>query len=67
MGKWKGVRLNLMKNPEAPLELYDLATDLGETSNVAADHPEVVATIQNAMETSHVDSPEFKLFGKTRK
>ena len=32
MGDWKAVR----SKPNAPLELYDLKQDIGETSNVAA-------------------------------
>ena len=43
LGKWKGVRLS----PEGPLELYDLAADIGETVNVAADRPEIVAAIES--------------------
>jgi len=27
MGKWKGVKYNVGLNDNAPLELYDLATD----------------------------------------
>ena len=43
LGKWKGVRLS----PEGPLELYDLEADIGETVNVAADRPEIVAAIES--------------------
>jgi arylsulfatase A-like enzyme len=39
MGNWKAVR----NKPDAPIELYDLTKDLGETHDVANDHPEVVA------------------------
>ncbi len=64
MGKWKGVRLNLMKDPKAPIELYDLSKDLGEEHNIADMHPQVVAEIQKAMQDSHVESPAFQLFGR---
>lgn len=37
MGDWKAVRLDAGK----PLELYDLATDVSETHDVAATHPEI--------------------------
>ncbi|MHC4633189.1 MAG: arylsulfatase [Planctomycetota bacterium] len=30
MGKWKGIKQNLRKNPDAPLELYDLEKDISE-------------------------------------
>jgi arylsulfatase A-like enzyme len=49
MGSWKGVRLNVAKKPEGPIELYDLATDLGEQRNVAEEHPEIVRKIAEIM------------------
>ena len=49
MGKWKGVKSNLKKNPDAKLQLYDLATDIGETHDVAAQYPDVVAKIEKIM------------------
>jgi arylsulfatase A len=55
-GNWKGVRLNVGNAPQGPIELYDLATDIGETNNIAADHPEVVARIDQQMRAAHVDS-----------
>ena len=66
MGKWKGVRLNLFKNPKANLELYDLSRDLGEENNIAADHPEVVRQLEKALAVSHVRSETFPLFGYER-
>ena len=41
--------LTPIENPDAPLELYDLANDIGEQQNVAADHPEVAARIETIM------------------
>jgi hypothetical protein len=34
-------------NRRTKLELYDLQTDIGESTDVAADHPEVVQRIQH--------------------
>lgn len=50
-GQWKlipaGAPDNGKKKKQARvLELYDLAADLGETKNVAAQHPEVVSKMQ---------------------
>ena len=53
MGNWKAVRLG----PGAPLELYDLAQDLGEEKNVAADHPAVVEQIEQYLATARFDPP----------
>ena len=34
---------------EAVIELYDLESDLGETTNLAGQHPEVVAELESAL------------------
>ena len=49
MGKWKGVKRNMRRNPDAPLELYDLETDIGEQDNVVAEHPKIAAKIEQIM------------------
>jgi arylsulfatase A-like enzyme len=49
MGDWKGIRTDILKNPAAAIELYDLARDPRETRNVAADHPDVVLRIERVM------------------
>ena len=59
MGKWKGIRLNVRKDPNSPIELYDLSKDIGEKNNIASKHPQIVEKIQVAMEESHVESPIF--------
>lgn len=38
-----------------PVQLYDLATDIGETKNVQADRPEVVARLQKLLEKYAAD------------
>jgi hypothetical protein len=42
MGDWKAGR----PRPSAPLELYHLARDVGESTDVPGAHPEVVARIE---------------------
>ena len=49
MGDWKGVRLNVAKQPNGPIELYNLATDISEERNVAGEHPEIVEAIEAIM------------------
>jgi arylsulfatase A-like enzyme len=51
MGRWKGVRLGGHANADAPIELYDLEADIGETNDVAAQHPELVARIRAVMQS----------------
>ena len=62
-GDWKLFRAA----PDKPPELYNLATDLGESRNVATEHPEIVAQLTKLMTTARVDSPDFPLKGKKKK
>ncbi|WP_240163881.1 arylsulfatase [Spirosoma taeanense] len=42
MGNWKAVKTDVRKNRSGLWELYDLDKDVGETSNVAAQHPDLI-------------------------
>lgn len=55
-GDWKGIRRNAHKSPDGPIELYDLARDVAETKNVAAQHPDVVQRIADLMRSSRAPS-----------
>ncbi len=59
-GDWKGVRLNMSNNPDAPIELYNLKTDPGERKNVAIENPELIEKIKAIMNESHSASNEFR-------
>jgi arylsulfatase A-like enzyme len=64
MGHWKGVRQNLLrKNNKTPLkiQLFNLKTDIAESKDVAAQHPEVVAQIRRQMEAQHTPSKIFPI------
>ncbi len=51
--RWKlHVSRGWPKRCEKVLELYDLQHDLGETTNVAADHPDIVARLQSLCEAA---------------
>jgi len=49
MGKWKGIKRDLRKKPDVPLELYDLENDVSEKNNMAEEYPKVVASIEKIM------------------
>ncbi len=55
MDDWKGVRRGL----DGPLELYNLADDLGEQRNVADRHPEIVARIEAVLATARTESERW--------
>ncbi len=52
---WKAIRQNVMKNPNAPIELYDLSKDIGEENDIARAHPELVKEMARIMKAEHVD------------
>jgi arylsulfatase len=58
-GPWKGVFRgwkNNSKKPTAPqLEIYKLDTDPGETTDLAASHPEIAERIQKIRSEAHRD------------
>ena len=61
-GNWKGIQLNVAETfgkPNAPIEVYDLANDLAETKNVAAEHPEMVQKFREIFKEAHTTSPLF--------
>ena len=49
----------MSNNSEAPIELYNLASDIGEQHNIAAENPGIVEQIVNIMEKEHTYSKEF--------
>jgi arylsulfatase A len=60
MGKWKAVRQKVSaKAMKGTLELFDLEADPGETTDVAAKHPEVLAKLVEAMKREHTPSKDF--------
>jgi len=56
MGKWKGVRTGTRRNADAPLQLFDLDKDIGETNNIAGKHPDIVRKLTELIESAHTDS-----------
>jgi len=48
MGDWKGVRLNVAKNPGGPIELYNLKTDIGEQKNLAMENTFILRSAYSA-------------------
>ena len=62
MGDWKGVRLEIRRQDDAPVQLFNLATDENETTDVAEQHPDVVRQIRAIMDgrkTSEIESWNF--------
>ncbi len=56
-GDWKVYR----RAPDRPVELYNLASDIGETTNVANAQPEIAKAMERLLSTARTESAEFPL------
>ena len=60
VGDWKAVRQNMTKG-NMEIELYNIAKDIGEKNDVAAQHPEVVKRLAKKMSEVRTPSDVFPL------
>lgn len=56
IGDYKAVRVG---RRDAPIEIYDLSTDLGEKTNLAAQNPQLVSRAQDLFQSARTDAPEW--------
>ena len=54
IGKWKGVRKNIRKNPASPWELYDLENDPYEQYDIAQSHTEIIDKMKGITKREHL-------------
>ncbi len=59
-GDYKAVQYNVKKNPNGPVEIYDLSRDIGETHNLASKRPDLVAKARKLFKESRTPSPIAK-------
>ena len=58
-GNWKAVK----NGPDAAIELYDLGTDLGEKTDVASSHPDIIERAVALMKAAHTPDKNWPLSG----
>ncbi len=60
-GKWKGIKLNVSTLDNPKIDLYDIEKDADEQTNIADQHPEIVAKIDGMMKESHIGNKDWPL------
>ncbi len=55
-GDWKAVRLNAQTSPDSAVQLFNLATDPNETTNVVDQHPDIARHLCELMATMRTDA-----------
>ena len=62
-GDWKAIRQPMFTGD---IELYNVRNDIGETRNVAKQHPDRVMEAAEMMDDAHTPHPNWKVRGKPR-
>ncbi len=62
MDQWKAYR---GRGPNAKWELYDLDKDISETSDIAKEHPDILATMLSYADEAHTDVVEGVFHSRT--
>jgi arylsulfatase A-like enzyme len=57
-GRWKALRL---RTTTAPIQVFDLAKDIAEKTDVAAQHSDIVKRATDLMKTARFDNEHWKL------
>ena len=66
-GDWKAVQLNVHKNANEPIEIYNLAIDVAEQTNVSRKHPEIVQQAKQIFQDAHRPSEHWQFRSLTKK
>lgn len=59
MGDWKAVKYNVLDDPYAPIELYNLKKDIGEQNDVALNHPDIILKMETIFNEARTPSNIF--------
>lgn len=63
IGSFKVIRAPMF---DGPIQVFDLATDLGESTDIAADQPDLVAEARRIFDAAHAPDPAWKVRRRNR-
>ncbi len=58
-GNWKAVRYGVLENRDAPIQLFDLSADLGETNDISEFYPQVIEEMKQIFKNARTESEVF--------
>lgn len=58
-GDWKAVQNDMHFQEHLPIELYNLKDDIGETTNLANQKPEIVKRAEDIFKKAHIPSEHY--------
>jgi arylsulfatase A len=61
---FKSIKLQVLKNPNAEILLFDLENDPGESQNIAGQHPQIIEEMQRLFIDARTESREFPLYNQ---
>ncbi|WP_316840527.1 arylsulfatase [Pedobacter gandavensis] len=64
MGKWKAIKEQVIRNPNAQVKLYDLNIDPQETNDLSATYPNIAKQAVEIMQREHVEHKDFPFIPK---
>lgn len=64
---WKAVQNDIKKNPNAPIAIYDLSTDIAEQNDLSAAQPELVNKAKAIFKEAHTPSPNWSWKPESKK
>ncbi|MBB2151682.1 arylsulfatase [Pedobacter gandavensis] len=64
MGKWKAIKEQVIRNPNAKIQLYDLSVDPQEISDLSENHPDIVKQALQIMQREHTEHKDFPFISK---
>jgi arylsulfatase A-like enzyme len=61
-GDWKLLQLDVATANPSPLQLYNVSQDIAEETDLATQHPDIVAELSQLLDAAHTRNDQYPLF-----